>query len=48
MLTLNSLNLVSSALEVEVMFAVFEKVFRAVRYINNTGKLKISDPLITE
>ena len=40
-LTLDSLNLICFTLEVEGMFDMFEKVFRAVRYINNRGKLKI-------
>ena len=39
-LTLDSLNLICSTLLGEVMFDMFEKLFHAVRYINNTGKLK--------
>ena len=41
-LKLDSLNLICSPLVGEGMFVVFESVFHAVRYINNTGKLKIS------
>ena len=43
LLTLNLLNLVCYPLVGVEMFAMFEKLFYAVRYINNTGKLNISD-----
>ena len=43
LLTLDSLNLICSPSVGEVIFAVFESVFHTVRYINNTGKLKIYD-----
>ena len=42
-LTLDSLNLIISPSVVEEMFAVFKTVFHTVVYINNTGKLNISD-----
>ena len=42
-LTLNSLNIICSPSVGKGMFAIFESVFHAVRYTNNTGKLNISD-----
>ena len=43
LLTLDLLNLICPALVGEGMFAVFESVFRAFRYISITGKLNMSD-----
>ena len=43
LLTLYSLNIICSPLEREGMFASFETVFHSVRYINQRGKIKISD-----
>ena len=42
-LTLDSLILICSPSVGEETFAVFGSVFHAVRYINNRGKLNISD-----
>ena len=42
-LTLDLLNLIYSPSVGEGMFVIFESVFHAVRYINNTGKLNIAD-----
>ena len=42
-LTPDSLNQICSPLVVEGMFSMFETVLHYVRYINNTGKLNISD-----
>ena len=47
-LTLYSSNLVCSTSEGRVMFAVFVALFHAVRYINNTGKIKVAEYLIAE
>ena len=41
--TLASLNLICSPFLGEGLFSRFETVFFTVRYINNTGKLKIFD-----
>ena len=46
-LTIHSLNIIFSPLVGEGIFSVFESVFHAVRYINNTGKPNISDYRIT-
>ena len=43
LLTVDSLNLICSSSEGEGLFALFEAVFHAVRYIDNTGKLNITD-----
>ena len=42
-LTLYSLNIICSPLEVEGIFAMFETVFWAVRYIKKRVKLNISE-----
>ena len=42
-LILDSLNPICYPLVGEGMFSMCEKVFHSVRYINNTGKLNISD-----
>ena len=42
-LTLDSLNIICSTSEGEVMFTMFETVLYAFRYINNIGKLNISN-----
>ena len=42
-LTTESLNIILSLSEGEVIFAIFETVFYAVRYINNIEKLKIGE-----
>ena len=48
LLALYLLNLICSPLEVEGTFSMFETVFQAFRYINNTEKLNISDYWITD
>ena len=47
-LTLDSLNLICPHLVGKGMFAMFESVFFSVRYINNTGKINITDQWITD
>ena len=42
-LTTESLNIILSLSEGEVIFAIFETVVYAVRYINNIEKLKIGE-----